>query len=149
MKSLTMYHPMDSVRTLVDIDKLIGSFFGAPAERTGGERYPAVDVRETSDAYIFEAALPGCDDKDVEVHVDGNTLTIESKHDKVDEKKDDAGNYIFRERYSESFSRSFKLPENADPAKISADFKNGLLCLTVDKRAESQKRVVAINAKKS
>lgn len=150
MKSLAMYQPVDSVRTLVDIDRLINSFFGSPApesEGSRGGRYPLVDVLETNDAYVFEAALPGYMQKDIEVNIDGNTLTIESKKDSVKEKTEKNGNYIFRERHAEAFSRAFKLPDNADSTSVSADFTNGLLSLTIKKRAESQKRVIEISGK--
>jgi HSP20 family protein len=154
MKSVMMYHPMDSVRTLADIDRLIGSFFDSPMGegQRRGTRYPAVDAREVDDAYILEAALPGRTEKDVEVNVNGNALTIESRCDTVDEKKEKAdgveGTYILRERHGECFSRSFKLPENADAAQITADFQNGLLTLTIKKRTESQKRVIEIISQK-
>jgi HSP20 family protein len=52
---------------------------------------------------------------------------------------------MIRERRSSSFSRSFRLPENADPENIAASFKNGILSLEISKRAESQKRVIQIN----
>jgi HSP20 family protein len=146
-----MYHPMESVRTLVDIDRLINSFFDHPGEAKQGNAglsgYPLVDVRETDSGYFFEAALPGYDEKDVEVNIDGNSLTIESKSGQNTEKKDAEGSYLLRERYIESFSRSFKLPDNADPSQIDANFKNGLLTLEIKKRAESQKRAIAINSK--
>ena len=161
MKSLMMYHPLDSVRTLVDIDRLIDSFFGNPEERRAGlcAKFPTVDICETKDAYLFEAALPGFEEKDIEVNIDGNTLTIESKKSNIPEKparKDGAeagtnetngGNYILRERHFESFSRSFKLPENADSGEVTAEFKNGLLSLNIKKRSEAQRRVIAINSK--
>ncbi|MDR2509035.1 MAG: Hsp20/alpha crystallin family protein [Spirochaetaceae bacterium] len=155
MKSLTMNHPMESVRTLVDIDRIINSFFANPypeAALNSNGRYPMVDIRETNDSYIFEAALPGFCEKDVEVILNGSTLTISSKHEnlnKVEKPKDgEGGTYIIRERNYESFSRSFKLPENADSSSVAADFTNGLLTLNVKKRAESQKRVIEINAVK-
>lgn len=64
---------------LDDFDRLINSFFGesplAPARTNLSSRIPAVDVRETDDAYVLEAELPGFDEKSVEVHVDGQVLT--------------------------------------------------------------------------
>jgi HSP20 family protein len=56
------------------------------------------------------------------------------------------GTYILRERRLSSFTRSFKLPENADSASVSAGFKNGILTLEINKRAEAQKRTIQINA---
>jgi HSP20 family protein len=112
-----------------------------------------VDIRETDDAYLMEAELPGYDEKNIQVHVDGRILTIESKKEeentrdvspKKDEKKDDEDRFLIRERRSDSFSRSFTLPEDTDTESISAVFKNGLLNLEIKKRAGTQKRLIRI-----
>jgi HSP20 family molecular chaperone IbpA len=140
---------------LNDFDHYIESFFGdsrlAPASY-GGE--PAVDIRETDDAYVLEAELPGYDEKDIEVHVARGVLSIESKKEENTERnvspsKDEGKKerYVIRERRSASFRRSFRLPENADLDAISAHFNNGLLCLEIKKLAEAKKRVIQIKAK--
>ncbi|GHU39577.1 hypothetical protein FACS1894190_04940 [Spirochaetia bacterium] len=145
MKTLSLYRPLDLGKAMVDIDRFMGSLFGDQSF-SGGVlcRQPAVDIEETSDAYILEAEMPGYEEKDVEVNLDGGTLNIESKKSTVTENKDDAHNYIMKERRAETFSRSFKLPENADPENINATFKNGLLCMQIKKRTEAQKRVISI-----
>jgi HSP20 family protein len=110
---------------------------------------PAVDIQETENGYVMEMELPGYDEKNIEVHVDGSSLTISSRDEDTREEKknnENAGTYILRERKSSSFSRSFKLPENADPEAVSAAFKNGILSLNIKKRAEAQKRTIQINA---
>jgi HSP20 family protein len=106
-----------------------------------------VDVRETGKAYILDMELPGYDEKSVEVHVDGGSLSIESRLDESHEEKKDKteGTFILRERRLNSFSRSFKLPENANPDSVTASFKNGILNLEIGKRAEARKRTVQIN----
>jgi len=153
MNAVTLYRPRILENALSDFDRYMDSFFGGnfltPSERIFN-RLPSVDVRETEKAYILEAELPGFDEKDIEVHVDGFNLTIESK--KEEEKSDESAakadadrNYLIRERRYSSFSRSFKLPENADPEGISASFKNGILSLEISKKAESQKRVIQIS----
>jgi HSP20 family protein len=91
---------------------------------------------------VLEAELPGFAMEDVSVNLDGGTVTIESKKDETVEKKDKT--FVLRERRSRTFSRSFKLPENADPDAISASFKNGLLTLTIGKRTEAQKKTIQI-----
>jgi HSP20 family protein len=147
MKPLAMYHnPIESVKTLVDIDRLVDSFFG---NRGLDQNYnlPAVDIRETDSSYIIEAEVPGLNEEDIEVNLNGGTLCIESVKNHTDEKKNDEGNYVIRERRLQSFSRSFKLPDNADTGAIDADFKNGLLSLNVKKRTEAQKRVIDIKKK--
>jgi len=154
MKAVTMYRPNTIQNALNDFDRYFESFFGdsllAPAHRLLNQ-LPAVDIRETDKAYVLEMDLPGFDEKNIAVNIDGTNLSIasiqeESKETKKDDKGDD-GAYILRERRVNSFSRSFKLPENANPEAVQAAFKNGILCLEIQKRAESQKRTIQINVK--
>jgi HSP20 family protein len=109
---------------------------------------PAMDIQETENSYVLEMDLPGYDEKNIEVHVDGSSLTIASVQEEKQEKKseENKGTYILRERRLNSFNRSFKLPENADPEAVNAAFKNGILTLQIKKRAETQKRTIQINA---
>jgi len=149
MKTLTLYRPGALENALNGFDRYMDSFFGdnflSPSERIFN-RLPSVDVRETENSYILEAELPGFEEKDILVRLDGSNLTIESK--KVEEKKDDenekSGNYLIRERRVSTFSRSFKLPENADNEGINASFKNGILSMEIKKKAEAQTRLIQI-----
>ena len=155
MKTLTMYRPNTIQNALSDFDRYFGSFFG-DSVASARLNLPAVDIQETDSAYVLDMDLPGFDEKHIEVNVDGTNLTIssrqeaESELDKSDEKKNDAKTYILRERRlwtkDRSFSRSFKLPENADSEAVSASFKNGTLNLQIKKRTEAQKRTIQINA---
>jgi HSP20 family protein len=152
MKALTMYRPLGLENALSDFDRYLESFFGdsmlAPADRVFN-RLPAVDVQEKEDAYLLEAELPGYEEKNIQVHVDGGNLTIESRQeDEKDRKGKGAkeGAFLIRERRSSSFSRSFRLPENADPNQVSASFKNGILSLEIKKRSEAQKRIIEIRS---
>ncbi|MDR1867599.1 MAG: Hsp20/alpha crystallin family protein [Treponema sp.] len=147
MAHVTLYRPATSLENAWnDFNRIMESFF-EDSPLTSGSRLsnhsPIVDVRETGASYIIEAELPGYDEKNIEVQVNGGALTIESKKETTEEKKD--GNYLLQERKSQSFSRSFKLPENADPEQINATFKNGILTLEIKKRAETQKRVIQIS----
>ena len=147
MKTLTMYRPNTFQNALSDFDRYLESFFGdsvlAPAVRVL-DRPPAVDIQETENAYVLDMELPGYDEKNIEVHVDGSNLSIASKQEK--EENEEKRAYILRERRVSSFSRLFKLPENADPETVNAAFKNGVLTLQIKKRAEAQKRTIQINA---
>ena len=153
MKTLTMYRPNSIQNALSDFDRYFESFFGdsilAPAARVFNH-VPAVDIKETENAYVLDMELPVFDEKNINVHVDGANLTIASVKD-VQEKKDkddeNGGKFIMRERRISSFNRSFKLPENADSEAVSAAFKNGILTLEIKKRAEAQKRSIQINVK--
>ena len=146
MKTLTLYRPTVLENALNGFDRYMDSFFGdnfvSPSDRIFN-RPPSVDVRETEKSYILEAELPGFDEKDIEVRMDGSNLTIESK--RVEEKNEEKDrNYLIHERRISSFSRSFKLPENADSEGVSASFKNGVLSLEINKKAEAQTKVIQI-----
>jgi HSP20 family molecular chaperone IbpA len=149
MTNFGLNRPLDGVRTLFDIDRALDSFFGNQGFERHGPlgsvgTFPPVDIREKDDAYVIEAELPGYTENDIEVGVDGVALSISSKKEEDAEKKDDEGTYVLRERRVSTFNRTFTLPDNADTTAIEADFKDGLLVLTVKKRAESQKRVIEI-----
>jgi HSP20 family protein len=152
-----MYRPNPIHNALSDFDRYVGSFFEdsilTPASRIF-TNLPAVDIRETEQAYLLEMELPGYDEKNIDLRIEGLNLFISSKAE--EEKKDKApggedankggGAYVLRERRSASFSRSFKLPENADPEAANASFRNGILSLEIKKRPEALARSIQINA---
>jgi HSP20 family protein len=160
-----MYRPNTVQSTLNDFDRYVESFFGdsvlSPASKVLS-RMPAVDIRETEKAYVMDMELPGYNEKDIEIHVEGSKLSIVAKRENAVEKKEqnastegqdsaekpaeDQGMWLLRERRISSVSRSFKLPQNADPENVSAVFKNGILTLEVQKRAEAQKRTIQVKA---
>jgi len=98
---------------------------------------PAVDVAEKADAYEITAELPGMDEKNVEVKLANEMLTIkgEMKEDKEEKEKD----YYLSERRYGSFQRSFRIPEGVDTDKIKATFQKGILTVMLPKKAEVQK----------
>jgi len=99
---------------------------------------PAVDVTETDKAYTVSAELPGMDEKDIEVTLSDDQLTI--KGEKRQEKDERRKGYHLTERRYGMFQRSFGLPAGVDPSKISAEFARGVLTLTLPKSAEAQKK---------
>jgi HSP20 family protein len=161
MRTLTVYKPFDfenafsafdrdlrGCSPIAEMGRVMDNIFGNAGQPSGSAsfvRIPAVDVEETDKNYVLEAELPGFAMEDVSVNLDGGTVTIESKKDETVEKEDNkTKNLVLHERRSRSFSRSFKLPENADPGAINATFKNGLLTLTIGKRTEAQKKTIQI-----
>jgi HSP20 family protein len=151
MKTLSLYHPHTDVlqNALSDFNRCFDSFFGDSVLSPTGRALhylPAVDIQETENSYVMEMELPGFDEKNIEVNIDGSSLTVASKQEERKEKKEDDGKYILRERRNITFNRSFQLPDNADPSTVNATFKNGILNLNINKRAESQKRMIQINA---
>jgi len=150
MKAIATYRPRALENVLNEFDRYMDSFFGDTFNNASDRivsRIPSVDVRETEKAYFLEMELPGFEEKDIEIRLDGSNLTINSKKEINEESSREEGNYLIRERRSSSFSRSFKLPENADGEGISASFKNGILNMEIGKRAETQAKVIQISKK--
>jgi HSP20 family protein len=125
---------------LLNVDRWFDGLFDT--NFVGSTAIPAVDVRESEDAYLMEVDLPGRTEKDVEVKLDNNLLTISSKKEEKKEEKKDG--FIMRERRSSSFARSFVLPEEVDREKISAEFKNGVLSLSFPKAPTAKPKVIEV-----
>jgi HSP20 family protein len=109
---------------------------------------PRVDVRETQAAYLMDMDLPGLTEKDVEISLKDRVLAISSvKEAETEEKKtDDGQEYLIRERRASSFERRFTLPEDIDVEKVEANFKNGVLSITIPRRPEAQPRQIMIKS---
>ncbi len=106
---------------------------------------PRVDIAETAEAMEVSAEIPGMDEKDVEVTLHGDLLTIkgEKKEEKEEKKKD----YYRMERSYGSFQRVVPLPCEVQADKVEAKFKNGVLSITLPKTAEAQKSTRKIQIK--
>lgn len=136
---LVKYNP--NTLSLFNWDDIIDRFFDDDINFT--TNFPAVDIREENDKYLMEVELPGLTEKDIELKVEGNLLTLSSrKYEKKEEKKKD---YILKERRRMSFSRSFTLPEGADRDNIQAEFKNGLLKILLAKKPAAKPKLISIN----
>lgn len=142
--NLIKYRPNRYMNFLDDSwDNWFSSFFNDFPKTESN--VPAVDIKENEKGYIIEVELSGLSEKDIEVKVEGNLLTLSSKkNEKKEEKKDD---YVLRERRSFEFSRSFVIPDNVDGEKISAEFKNGLLSLNVPKTEKAKPKLLEIKVK--
>jgi HSP20 family protein len=96
---------------------------------------PKVDVCQTEEGWEITAELPGVDQNDIDIRLDGDLLTISG--DKRDERKDDQNRFVER-RYG-TFTRSFQLPFTPDPDKVTADCDRGVLSIKLPKAAEQDK----------
>jgi HSP20 family protein len=139
--NLVRYNP-NSLDLLDNVSHWFDDFFAMPT--FGSTAVPAVDVRETDSEYLMEVELPGLSEKDVEVKLDNTLLTISSSKDEKKEEKKNG--YVLRERKSARFSRSFVLPEGVDREKIAAEFKNGVLQLTVPKIPAAKPKTIEVKA---
>jgi HSP20 family protein len=143
-QSAATWDPWRSMRALLGWDPFQEmSPFPAYAERATAFS-PAFDVKETKDAYIFKADLPGIAEKDLEVTTTGNRLSVSGKRD--EEKEEKSERYYTYERSSGSFTRSFTLPAGADVDKLSAALDSGVLNITVPKKPEVQAKKIAVKS---
>ena len=146
--TLTKWNPLfaDLAATNDRFNRLLGrdGFWDTEEVMTGGEWVPVVDILENDNALTVKAELPGIEAKDVAVTIDNNVLTLRGeRHIKKDVEKE---NYHRMERAYGTFARSFVLPAFVDAENIKAEFKNGLLMVTVPKKANARTRAVEVTA---
>jgi len=122
--------------TLHKLNPLFAAEFGA------GEWAPAVDIIENEQGIVINAELPGIAPKDVTVTIDNNVLTLKGeRHVEKEAKKE---NFHRMERAYGVFARSFALPEHVDAGKVTANFKDGLLTVTLPKSDAAKSRAIDI-----
>jgi HSP20 family protein len=109
----------------------------------GGAWAPAVDIHETDQEIVLKADLPGLNPNEVDIRVEDNTLFLKGERKMEKETKEE--NYHRIERSYGSFARSFILPRTVTADKISADYKNGVLSVTMPKREESKPKQIRVN----
>jgi HSP20 family protein len=103
---------------------------------------PSFDIRETPEAYVFEADMPGIRKEDLDINLTGNRISITGRREAKEKKEGE--NFFMLERSHGSFTRSFNLPDGVDPGKVSADLKEGVLTLVVPKMPEVQPKKIQI-----
>lgn len=115
------------------------------SELRTGTFNPRLDFTETDKEYRVTVELPGLDEKDVDLSLANNTLTI--KGEKKQEKEDKRKDYYRMERSYGMFSRSIPVPDGVDVEKVDASFKKGLLLIRLPKSEEAQKETKRIPIK--
>jgi HSP20 family protein len=142
-------------RDLVSIQERMNRLFddafrgigrGADDDITSGSWAPAVDIFEQDGNIVLKAELPGVDPKDVEVRVENNVLTLRGERRFENEVKRESFHRI--ERSYGSFGRSFTLPNVIDTEKIKAEFKDGVLRMTLPKKEEAKPKQISISVAK-
>lgn len=144
--------PFTSLRR--DIDRLFEDFFRGPSlapredAGTAAVLTPRIDVSETDQAIQINAELPGVDEKNIDVQLSGDMLTIRGEKRVEREEKHKDKNYHLIERAYGAFARTIRLPFDADPDKVEASFDKGVLTVTVPKPEEAQQKTKRIEVKK-
>lgn len=121
-------------------DMLTRDWFNWPSNlSTNSASVPAVNVKETNDAYELEVAAPGMSKEDFKVELDNNLLVISAHKEKEHEEQDEKGNFARREFNYQSFTRTFSLPERLVMGdQISAKYLDGILHISVPKTEEAK-----------
>jgi HSP20 family protein len=133
MANLSRYDPFGS-----DINDLLGGLFVRPVRLggDGGEMKMKIDVTQDDKAYAVSAEMPGVKKEDIHVQVDGNLVSIDAEVKKEREEKKDE-RVVRSERYYGRLSRSFTLEHEIDESAVKAAYSDGLLKLTLPKKAKS------------
>ena len=105
---------------------------------------PAIDLFEKKDAYVVRAELPGVDRSNIEITFEKNIITISGQKAALSEGHDEEIRVFAAERVSGSFARSLRMPEYIDGDRIEAEFKDGLLTVTIPKAAVAQARKIEL-----
>ncbi|MBN1542435.1 Hsp20/alpha crystallin family protein [candidate division KSB1 bacterium] len=142
--------PNPFFRLQQEVNSLFDSFFSdfdrVPAQLDSEVFTPCTDIRETDKEYIVECELPGLDEKDIELGVTSDGLTL--RGEKKTEREEKRGEYHCIERSSGRFERYLPLPADVDSSKIAANFKNGVLQIKLPKQSGVQssiKRIPILN----
>jgi HSP20 family protein len=145
MNYLTVRRPGNGTSLATDFDRLFDSVFGGMP--SWNDATPAVDIRNEESRYVIDADLPGMSEDQIDVRVENDLLVISAtaEENRTEGKKEkSAGEFILRERKTRSFYRSFAMPKDADPGKIDAVYRNGVLTVELHKKPESKPRQIQI-----
>lgn len=144
--TIVRYDPFRDLRSLQDeVNRLFSTSlsrsFGDENMATGAWN-PSIDIYENKDQIVLEAELPGMNREDFHLSVENNVLTL--RGERQFEKKSEQDNYHRVERAYGSFSRSFTLPQSVSAEGAQAEYKNGVLRVTLPKREEVKARRIEI-----
>src|SRR3989442_10314754 len=137
--------PFRGATTLQEqINRVFGDVVGRAGEESNLTPWaPAVDIYETEQELVVKADLPDVNEKDLDIRVENNVLTIRGERKFENSVSED--NYLRIERASGTFSRSFSLPNTVDPDAIKAEYRDGVLTVHVPKREEAKPKQIKVS----
>ena len=150
MTVLTRWEPFREFSTLQDrMNRLFRETQGNSQDEslTSSSFAPAVDVYEDEHNVTLKIEVPGIDEKDIDVRVENNTLTVHGERKIEKEEKEE--NYRRVERQYGSFTRTFNLPATVDAERVQADYDKGVLKITLPKKAEAKPKQIKVNVGQS
>ena len=141
----------DPFRELEDISRQLNRVFGRLPSRLEPDRElmamadwtPNVDITETDTEYVIKGEIPGVKKEDVKITIENGMITLRGERKQEKEEKDKKFHRI--ERSYGSFMRSFRLPDNVDESAVKAEFKDGMINVTLPKAAKSKAKSVEVS----
>ena len=130
IRDLTGWDPFQEMTTSPFVPRPLATFV------------PQFEVKETKDAFIFKADLPGVEEKNIDVNLTGNRLTVSGSRE--EEERLEGENFYADERGFGTFTRVFTLPDGVDSESVSAELKDGVLTLRIPKKPEHQPKKISI-----
>ena len=147
MTLITRWDPFREFVTLQDrMNRLFRDSYGSEGREealTTTTFAPPVDVYEDEHNIALKIEVPGIDEKDIDVRIENNTLTVHGERKFEKEEKEE--NYRRVERQYGSFTRTFTLPNTVDAEKAQADYDKGVLKITLAKKAEAKPKQIKVN----
>jgi HSP20 family protein len=145
--SIVRYDPFRDLRSLQDeVNRLFSTNLSRAFGDEGiarGAWMPNVDIYENKDQIVLEAELPGMNREDFDLSIENNIITL--RGERRFEKKDEGDNYHRVERAYGTFTRSFTLPQTVSAEGAGAEYKNGVLRVTLPKREEVKARRIEVS----
>ncbi|MCF7953419.1 MAG: Hsp20/alpha crystallin family protein [Spirochaetales bacterium] len=144
-----VYSPWDEMRRLQEEINDLFNFDTLPSKRGLFDRSvsPSIDVVENDNSFVVTCELPGIKEKDIDVNLASNVLTIKGSKSEEKEEKEKNGKYYRKESQSGSFQRTLPLPSAVDPDKVKAEMSNGILTIELPKSEESKPKQIAVDVK--
>ncbi len=146
MTMITRWDPFREMATLQDrMNRLFNDQLGTMTQEESltGSFVPPVDVYEDENSIQVRLEVPGIDEKDIDIRLENNLLTIRGERKFEKEEKEESFHRIER-RYG-SFTRSFTLPATVNPDDVQADYDKGVLKIRLAKRAEAKPKQIKVN----
>src|SRR6201993_2641847 len=147
MTVITRWDPFREFSTLQDrMNRLFRDSYGPEGREeslTSTTFAPPVDVYEDEHNVTLKIEVPGIDENDIDVRIEGNTLTVQGERKFEKDEKEE--NFRRVERQYGSFTRSFTLPSSVDPTQVSAHYDKGMLRIKLAKKAEAKPKQIKVN----
>jgi len=149
MSQLTRWQPLREFSPIEErLNRLFRESFNPESPEdalTTTSLAPPVDIYEDEHKIALKIEVPGIDEKDIDVRIEGNTLTVRGERKLEKEEKEE--NFRRVERRYGSFMRSFTLPGSVDPGQVSADYDKGMLKINLPKKAEAKPKQIKVNVR--